>query len=144
VKTRTPTKFIAAAFVAVLLLSGCQPPKPAALSDDQVLQVVDNILSAINTGDFDSFSRDLSDEMKQAFGREQFTSLATLIGNASGKYVLCPEEAPDLTNNQGYAVYRLTCTYELEKVVVTLTFKEDGAKVEGLFFDSPNLRDVSQ
>lgn len=43
-----------------------------------------------------------------------------------------------------YAIYRLTCTYDLESVIVTVTFKVDGDKVEGLFFDSTNLRKISQ
>jgi hypothetical protein len=51
---------------------------------------------------------------------------------------------PQLSNSQGYAVYRLSCKFELEPVIVTATFKTGGTLVEGLFFDSTNLRKVGQ
>jgi hypothetical protein len=130
--------------VTALLLTGCQSPKPAALTNDQVVQVVDNFLKAITAGDYQSFAQDFSDEMKNGFTEAQFTSLADLLKNASGNYVSCADSRPELSNNQGYAVYRLNCIYELERVMVTVTFKVDGGKVEGLFFDSTNLRKVSQ
>jgi hypothetical protein len=130
--------------VTALFLTGCQPPKPAALSNDQVVQVVDNTLKAINVGDHQGFTQDFSDEMKSAFTEAQFTSLADMLQAASGNYVSCADSLPELSNNQGYAVYRLMCTYDLEKVIVTVTFKVDGNMVEGLFFDSTNLRKASQ
>lgn len=65
-----------------------------------------------------------------------------MLQNASGNYISCAE--PALSNNQGYAVYRLTCKFEQEDVVVTVAFKVGGDKVEGLFFDSVNLRKLSK
>jgi hypothetical protein len=123
---------------------GCQPPKPATLSNDQVFQVVDNMLKAIDAGDHQSFSQDFSNEMKNAFTEAQFTSLADMLKNASGNYVSCSKSDPDISNSQGYAVYRLNCTYDLESVMVTVTFKVDGDQIEGLIFDSTNLREASQ
>jgi hypothetical protein len=132
------------AIVTAIFLAGCQPAEPAALSNDQVIQIVDNMLTAINQVDYQLFAQDFSEDMKNGFTEEMFTDLADLLENASGKYVSCADAKPDLSNNQGYAVYRLVCTYEQESVVVTVTFKTDGDKVEGLFFDSTNLRKVSQ
>jgi hypothetical protein len=125
-------------------LAGCQPATPAALSNDQVIGVVDNLLTAINQENYPNFSRDFSDEMKKGFTEQMFTNLAALLKNASGNYVSCAGASPELSNNQGYAVYRLVCTFEKESVVATVTFKTDGDKVEGLFFDSTNLRKASQ
>jgi hypothetical protein len=130
--------------VATLFLTSCQPPKPAALSNDQVVQAIENTLSAINAGDYQSFTQDFGEAMKSTFTAAQFTSLAELLKKTSGNYVSCADSVPELSNNQGYAVYRLTCKYELESIIVTMTFKVDGDKVEGLFFDSTNLRKVSQ
>jgi hypothetical protein len=143
-KSKIPTTLLIVMIVTTLLLASCQPPKPAAISNDQVVQVVENTLSAIDAGDYQKFTQDFSDEMKKVFSEEQFTSLTDLLQNASGNYVSCADSEPALSNNQGYAVYRLTCTYALESVIVTITFKVDGDKVEGLFFDSTNLRKVSQ
>jgi len=143
-KSRIPTALLIVTLVTTVFLTGCQPPKPASLSNDHVVQVVDNFLKAITAGDYQSFTQDFSTEMKNGFTEEQFTNLADLLKNASGNYVSCADSQPALSNNQGYAVYRLTCKYDLESVIVTVTFKEDGDKVEGLFFDSTNLRKVSQ
>ena len=130
--------------VATLFLAGCETAKPAALSNDQVVQVVDNILTAVNAGDFQGFNKDFSEEMSASFSEEQFNELVDLLRNSSGNCVSCADTEPGLLNNQGYAVYRLACTYELESVMVTVTFKIDGDKVEGLFFDSTNLRNIGQ
>jgi hypothetical protein len=143
-KSKIPTTLLIVMIVTTLLLAGCQPPKPAAISNDQVVQVVENTLSAIDAGDYQGFTQDFSDEIKKAFSEEQFTSLAGMLKNASGNYVSCADSDPVLPNNQGYAIYRLTCTYALESVIVSVTFKVDGDKIEGLFFDSTNLRKVSQ
>ena len=143
-KNKITTTLLVITIVTTLFLTSCQPAKPAALSNDQVVQIVDNTLKAINTGDYQAFTQDFSDGMNNAFTEDQFTSLADLLQNASGSYVSCADSAPALSNNQDYAVYRLNCTYELESVIVTVTFKVDGDKVEGLFFDSTNLRKASQ
>jgi hypothetical protein len=143
-KWKIPTTLLIVTIVTTLFLTACQPPKPAALSNNQVIQVVENTLEAINAGDYRSFTQDFSDEMKKAFTEQQFTSLADMLQGASGKYISCADSQPALSNNQGYASYRLPCTFDLEKVLVTVSFKVDGDKIEGLFFDSTNLRKVSQ
>jgi len=130
--------------VTILFLTGCTPPKPAGLSNEQVFQAVDQTLKAINARDYQNFVQGFSDEMKNAFTEEKFTSLADMLQKTSGNYVSCADTRPDLSNNQGYAVYRLVYKYDLEGVIVTVTFKIDGDKVEGLFFDSTNLRKISQ
>ncbi len=65
-----------------------------------------------------------------------------MLQTASGKYVSI--DKPTLTNNQGYAVYRFPAKYENETVYVTITFLVGGHKVEGLFFNSVNLREDLQ
>jgi hypothetical protein len=117
-------------------------PKPSALSDEQVGELAENILVAINQGDHQAFMRDFSDQMKEAFPESEFIKLRELLQSESGAYL--SRSAPDLVNQQGFAVYNLTCEYEKEKVTVRLVFSIDGDKVEGLFFDSANLRKVSQ
>ena len=130
--------------LATFFLAGCQPAKPASLSNEKVEQLVDKILTAIDAGDYPDFTQDFDDAMKIALPEAQFASLRDLLHTTSGQYVSCAGKEPSLTNKQGIAVYRLICTYELESVVVTVTFKIDGDKVEGLFFDSTNLRKTSQ
>jgi hypothetical protein len=124
-----------------MLATGCAAPKPAGLSDQQVTSMTENILQSINANDYQIFVQDFSDQMKTAFTEDQFNQMRDLL-TASGNYV--SQNAPSLSNNQGYAVYRFPCKYENENVYVTITFLIDGHKVEGLFFDSNNLRKASQ
>jgi hypothetical protein len=143
-KNKKSTYLILVTVLAALLLAACQPAKPAALSNDQVIQVIDNILKSINAGDYQAFTQDFSTDMQSSFTEAQFTSLVDLLKKASGSYVSCAGATPELSNSQDYAVYRQMCNFDLEKVIVTVTFKENGTQVEGLFFDSTNLRKVSQ
>ena len=124
------------------LATGCAAPKPAALTNDAVLAIAQNTLIALDTNDYTAFTRDFSPDMQTTYTEAQFTQLRELLQPASGKFVSVGKLS--LSNNQGYAVYRIICKYELEKVVVTIVFKVDGTQVEGLFFDSPNLRTATQ
>jgi hypothetical protein len=132
-------------WLAGLVIGGCVGLKkePAGLSDEQVAQVTDRVLQAINTGSYPNFTRDFSDQMKQAFTMDQFNQLHDLLQKTSGKYIsLMPK--PEMANNQGHAIYSFSCKFEQESVLATLTFKIGGDKVEGLFFDSQNLRKQTQ
>ena len=134
-------KFISVLGLALALLlgaSGCSAPKPAGLSDQQVAGVTENTLKAIDANDFPKFTQDFSDQMNAAFTQAQFTKLHDMLQKASGAYVSLG--TPALSNNQGYAVYRFPAKYANETVYVTITFLIGGQKVEGLFFDSVNLR----
>jgi hypothetical protein len=138
-KMKTPTTLLTLALAAVLLLSGCAPAKPSALSNDQVVAAVTNILTSMEAGDYAGFSRDLGPKLKNAMPETQFTGIATLLMQTSGKYVSCGA-TPQLSNSQGFAVYRLSCQFELEPVIVTVSIKVGGTQVDGLYFDSTNLR----
>jgi hypothetical protein len=133
-------KYFSALALAILLVvtSGCSKPQPAGLTDEQVTSLTENVLKALDANDYQKFVQDFSDQMNKAFPQEQFAKLQTMLQTSSGKYVSIG--VPALTNNQGYAVYRIPCKYENETVYVTITFLIGGQKVEGLFFDSVNLR----
>jgi hypothetical protein len=123
----------------VFLLASCQV-KPSALSDEKVIQVTEHILNAVTDGNYQEFLQDFSDQMKIAFPETEFTKLRNLLQNTSGNYRSC--QKPTLLNNSSYVIYRLNCSFDLEGVIVSVTFKIGGDKVEGLFFDSTNLRKV--
>lgn len=130
------------ALMLIVIASGCAKPQPASLTDDQVGTVVDNILQAINANDSNKFTQDFSAAMISAFPEEQFTQLRDLLQQASGNYVSLG--TPTLINQNGFAIYRFPCQFEKENVIVTVTFTIGGDKVEGLFFDSTNLRAASK
>jgi len=125
-----------------ILATGCAAPKPAALTDEEILVVTQNVLSALDANDYAAFTRDYSPDMLAAYNQDKFTQLRDQLQSASGKYISTGKVS--LSNNKGYAVYRIICKYEQEDVVVTIVFKVDGKQIEGLFFDSPNLRTAVQ
>jgi hypothetical protein len=139
------TKFLMV-FLPVLVLlvglSGCLPARKAGLTDQQVASVTENILRALDQKNYPAFIHDFSPQMKSAFTRERFSLLQTMLYTSSGDFLYMDE--PGISNNQGYAVYRFPCKYADESVTVTITFVIGGQEVEGLNFDSANLRKVSQ
>jgi hypothetical protein len=122
-------------------LSGCSSRR-AGLSDQQVASVTENILKSIDTNNYPGFMHDFSKQMKSAFTQEKFTQLRTMLETTSGNFIYM--DVPSLSNYQGYAVYRFPTKYDDETVYVTITFVIGGQEVEGLFFDSPNLRKIPQ
>jgi hypothetical protein len=131
--------FAMLALVTILLVtSGCAAPKSAGVTDQLVATTTENVLKSIDANDYQAFTQDFSNQMKNAFTEDQFIKLRDMLQTASGTYVSIG--TPSLTNNQGYAVYRFPCKYKNETVFVTITFLIGGDKVEGLFFDSVNLR----
>jgi hypothetical protein len=145
---RLKTRIILLLFIgllAALVVGGCAGVKkePASLTEEQVAQVTDRVLQAVNTGSYPDFTRDFSDKMKQAFTEDQFNQLRELLQKTSGDYLsLTPK--PEMANKQGYAVYSFNCKFEQESVLTTITFKVGGDQVDGLFFDSQNLRKQTQ
>jgi hypothetical protein len=133
---------LSALTLVLLITSGCSTPKPAGLTDQQVTSLAEETLKALDANDYQNFTRDFSDQMISVFPQEQVTALSALVGKSSGKFISVG--SPTLSNNQGYAVYRIPCKYENETVYVTITFLIGGQKVEGLFFDSANLRKSTQ
>ena len=139
------SKYLSVSALILMLLaglSGCLPAQKAGLSDQQVANVTENILKALDENNYQSFTHDFSAQMKSAFPQEKFSQLRTMLYNASGNFIYM--DALSLSNNQGYAIYRFPTKYDNESVTVTITFVIGGQEVEGLFFDSANLRKVSQ
>jgi PBP1b-binding outer membrane lipoprotein LpoB len=143
VKVRMKTKgsilFLSLVILLTLFVTGCQA-EPSALSDEQVVKVTESILNSINDMDYENFTQDFGEEMMAAISEDDFVDMRTMLQSSSGIFIACQQ--PALMNNAGYAIYRVICEFEQEDVVVTVTFKVDGDKVEGLFFDSPNLREL--
>ena len=133
---------IGSLLVLLFLATGCAAPSPAGLADEEILSITANILAALDSGDYSGFTRDFSDEMLAAFPEDEFAQLRTLLITSSGNFVSTGKL--NLSNQEEFAIYRIRCTYQQEDVVVTVVFRIDGMLVEGLFFDSPNLRSAAK
>ncbi len=133
---------IGSLLVLVFLATGCAAPSPAGLADDEIINITANILTALDSGDYPAFTHDFSDEMLAAFPEDEFTQLRNLLITSSGNFVSTGKLS--LSNQEEFALYRIRCTYQQEDIVVTVVFKIEGMLVEGLFFDSPNLRSAAK
>jgi hypothetical protein len=139
----TKTRLMLTLLIALpLLLAGCASANPSALNNEEVLALATRLLVSVNDNQYDGFIADFSADMLAAFPEVAFSDLHNMLQSASGTFISADEL--ELTNNQDYAVYRIRCTYSLEDVMVTLVFKVDGTQVEGLYFDSNNLRASSE
>jgi hypothetical protein len=137
---KNPSVLLTLTLAASLLLSSCASPLPSSLSNDQVLQVVDSLLKAFNADDYAGATQKMSAVMVKAFPEGNFLTMADVLKQTSGSYVSCDGALIELSNNAGYAVYRLPCKFELETVTVSVAFFIASSEVEGLYFDSVNLR----
>jgi hypothetical protein len=137
---KLPQVLLALTLLIPLVLTGCQAPLPSSLSDEQVIQVVEQILTAFNASDYAGVTKDMSPDMVKTFPEEQFLNMADWLKQSSGNYLSCVGAVPELTNNAGFAVYRLPCSFERETVKVSVAFLIGSNQVEGLYFDSTNLR----
>jgi hypothetical protein len=136
---KIPSVLTTLTLVTALLLNGCAAPLPSSLSNDQVLQVVDSLLKAFNAVDYAGATQKMSAVMVKAFPEGNFLTMADELKHTSGGYVSCDGTLIELSNNVGYAVYRLPCKFELETVTVSVAFLIAGSEIEGLYFDSPTL-----
>jgi hypothetical protein len=130
--------------LAAALLAGCSTLKaqPAGLADEEVRSIAENILLSIDSGNYNAFIKDFSDTMKSAFPETEFEKVRELLTDTSGKFISLSE--PVLSNSEGYARYTFPCKYEKEDLAALVVFAVGGSQVEGLFFDSQNIRKLGK
>jgi hypothetical protein len=121
-----------------------QMPQPV---DEASLRIyadpmTENILQAINTVNYTSFSKDLDSTMKSSFTEQTFTSMCSTLESKIGSYVSKVFIRGESLQGYTIAYYNATYTDEPAGVSVKVVFSSDGgaAKISGLWFDSPKLR----
>lgn len=102
---------------------------------------VENILTAMKTGDYTKYSKDFSDQMKTALPVNTFISQNSIIKNKIGNYASKEFTKVDSQEKYVRAIYTTKFTNEPNNVMVTIVFLKDDSshKVQGLFLSSPKL-----
>ncbi|MGC1119982.1 MAG: DUF3887 domain-containing protein [Candidatus Methanofastidiosia archaeon] len=102
--------------------------------------IAENILTSLETNDYESFIRDFSDEMRKSMPEEQFSELRDLLHSKVGLYQSFAP--PKVAQQQNFVLVYFTAQYENDEVAVKLVFQKGDSsyKVQGLWFDSPKLR----
>ncbi|MBU5485866.1 DUF3887 domain-containing protein [Clostridium sp. MSJ-11] len=108
----------------------------------KVEPVAENILQSLKDKDYESFSKDFDDDMKNIMTEELFKELYDTITPSIGKYQ-SKEFWMIEEDEENYTVfYKSKFDKERKDVIVKVVVsnKDEDAKVTGFFVDSPNLR----
>ncbi|MGO1368930.1 MAG: DUF3887 domain-containing protein [Senegalia sp. (in: firmicutes)] len=104
---------------------------------------VENILISMNKEDYDSFSKDLSDNMKNQLNKELFNEQLLPIFDLIGEYIkdtkkLLTTEALEKDNMK--LIYSADYSNESKEVIITMVFNKNSKDVEGLFISSEKIQ----
>ena len=126
------------------LLAACSPAELTGSDRDKVLAysepMADNLLTAINNGDYAHFTRDLDDAMLKAFPAAGLTQMHDQLNSKIGQYV--SRQVTNVAPSQAMMVVTYSAKYTLEdNVTVRIVFGGTPIiQITGLWFDSPKLR----
>ncbi|MBZ9685447.1 DUF3887 domain-containing protein [Clostridium estertheticum] len=107
--------------------------------------LTENMIMAIDKGDYAQFSKDFSAEVKKAITEESFKTLCTSFSEKIGKYESKKFSAASESKKDEKifktVIYNAKYSKEENDVQITASFSEKDGKilVEGIFFKSPNL-----
>lgn len=105
--------------------------------------MTENLLLAIENGDYAAFSRDFDDAMKNALNLANFQQLRSQFDSKIGDYVNGSKTfiRGERTGNYIIAYYKANYTNEPAGVTVKVVFTSGNgpAKITGLWFSSPKL-----
>lgn len=104
--------------------------------------IAEEILLALNEGDYEKFSKDFDETMKEKFTQDAFNKLKDLCKSKIGDYKSKEYYGIDTKDKYIIIVYKAKFTDEPKDALVQFVFstKDDKHYVSGLFIDSPNLR----
>ncbi|MDI6737526.1 MAG: hypothetical protein QME12_03335 [Nanoarchaeota archaeon] len=96
----------------------------------------ESILNGLNSGDYALFSTDFSDTARQSFDEAYFNKLRKFVKDNSGDYV-----AKAIAMSKG-SIFTYDCQFSKESVLLGLVLNSDLSKVESLYLDSANMREI--
>lgn len=116
---------------AIPVFTGCG--KVAAYADP----ITENILIAMNNGDYASFSKDFDETMKKELSEAAFPDFVAVVNGSIGNYIQDSKKITGVNSTNGLT----TATYEadfegMEGVTIDVTFKKIDNKmtVVGIWF----------
>jgi hypothetical protein len=130
--TRMLAVILLVASLAIAACSGVRADGPGAVDEARATEIAAQALEAFNAGDYDGWSRDWSNAMKEAIGVDAFLAWRAAAMEQLGRYVSLGA-ATRTSRTPG--TYRWTFTVRFEKGEAPLgfAFAGDGQQVEGVF-----------
>jgi len=121
-----------------------QMPQPV---DEMSLRIyadpmTERLLQALSTGNYSSFSADFDPAMKSGIPEQTFASMVSTFHSKVGNYTSKAFVRGEALQGFMIAYYSAAFTGEPANVSVKVVFSSGGgpAKISGLWFDSPKLR----
>ncbi len=132
------------AFVLIFIFSfGCAAKVNVNEVRSYSDSITENLLIAMNNGDYEMFSANLSPTMKKAIPQSEFPKLIEQIEGKIGKYIPNSKQFKRAYASGGFVnvIYEAKFTNENSPVTIRVVFKEINGKheVTGLWFNSPKL-----
>jgi len=108
---------------------------------------VENVLVSLNEQDFESYNKDMDDEMLKVVTEDSFATFSTYLKDTIGEYRQDSKEYVDSYTQSGFyvVIYETDYTDEPEDVIVkaVVSVTDDGVyQISGTWFDSPKLRET--
>jgi len=128
----------------IFLFSGCSQNDAYQEFIDFAEVAAENYLIAINNQDFDAFSKNLSEEMKEVLPEAEFLNFTDQIEGVIGNYIEGSKNFKKTEKESGYIAVIYDAKYSNEPAGVEVRIvlqKVDGIiQIAGSFFNSPKLR----
>ncbi len=106
--------------------------------------MTENLLIGRNEKNYEKYSKDFSDKMKEAVSEDKFLESIDLIEGKIGKYIENSKKFNTATKDKNYIIvtYKAKFTDESSDVTVRIVFEDVNGemKISGEFYDSPKLR----
>jgi hypothetical protein len=145
-KYETLSAFIAiVVLTGVVLLAGCLSRNQVDIEQVHTYAdpITENILVAMNEGNYTKYSEHFDATMKNALPEPVFRENNALIQSKIGTYISKEYWKVESKNQYTTVYYKATFTQEPDDVIVKVVFQEIAGetKVSGLWLDSPKLRE---
>ncbi len=127
---------IISAFITIVLLTGLLAGCGAAQTEPSYAgAMTENVLTALNAGDYTKFNQDFDEAMKTALSEASFTTLKNQLQSKYGDYVSKELDKVTVSGKYTTVVYNAKYT-RAAKVVITISFSTVDGKnlVSGLYF----------
>jgi hypothetical protein len=127
--------------ILITLLSACAPKETVLSGADREAVLAysetktDNLLTALNAGDYAAFSRDFDSDMLNAIPESKFADFKQERDTAVGKYL--SREVASVNQSGEFIIVVYTATFEKEaEVIVRVVFRsENPHDISGLWFN---------
>ncbi|NBI07772.1 hypothetical protein [Senegalia massiliensis] len=107
--------------------------------------IVENFLISIDKKDYESFSKDFSENMKEQLNESMFKEQVLLISELIGDYIKGSKElltTEEVDENNIKLIYSSDYSNEKNEVIVTTVFNKESQLIEGLFINSEKIQNM--